>query len=703
MPFMKRLLIFLFVFPLFLFAGNLSFHRNYMDHAVLQRDRPIEISGLATPDKEVRVDIVPTCSDYPVGSRQFSSVADDTGEWKVKVTLPAGGPLTITASSDGESIAISDILVGEVWLLSGQSNMELPLWGQVPFVRVDDGEYVRSQLPALPQIRYFDSHHSLSPTKENSEPSGHWIAFHADNPPTISAVGYFFARQLYRDLQVPIGIIKGHWGGMLIRSFMSRNAFLKCCPSMLEYNDYMAESYQAAVAAGQPLEEWLIDAKKYWERLFLDSGKPTDREAASIWKQPDYDDSGWTLLPPTPKATFLGTEQAAVGVEWFRTSVQIPPEWADRPLTLHLGPVDDVDITYFNGVRVGSTGFDTKGYWAAPRVYSIPSTLVKTGKAIIAIREANYDGKSGLFGPETAWYLTPEGEPDNRLPLTNGWRYRREGFLNAQVGSLILTLLSVQNPSQCPFLPMTIYNAMLAPWKRYGMRGELWYQGESDCGSEREYYQFQKAMVADRRAVWGDDYAFLWCQLSGFERHCPDNRGPKDFWKENNPNRNHPWIRFRNMQRLLLDAIPNSGMAVTIDHGDAYDIHPHRKEEVGFRLAKEAERVCYGYKGITAGPYYRSHEIVGNQIILHFDNVGAGLASLDGKPLGCFAIAGNDGHYVWADAKIVGDTVVLTANEVPKPSKASYGAVSYDERLNFGNANGFPASPFFTERPNWLK
>ena len=156
------------------------------------------------------------------------------------------------------------------------------------------------------------------------------------------------------------------------------------------------------------------------------------------------------------------------------------------------------------------------------------------------------------------------------------------------------------------------------------------------------------------------------------------------------------------MQRLLLEVIPNSGMAVTIDHGDAYDIHPHRKEEVGFRLAREAERICYGYQGVSAGPLYQSCEIVGNKMVLHFANVGAGLASLDGRPLGCFAVAGNDGKYVWADAKIVGDTVELTAPEVPEPVKASYGAVTYDERLNFGNANGFPASPFFTERPEWL-
>ena len=167
---MKLIPILLLAFQLTMTAANLSFHRNYMDHAVLQRDRPIEISGLATPGKEVRVVLEPTRADYPGGKRKLSCAADDSGEWKVEVTLPAGGPLSITATSGEDSVTISDILVGEVWLLSGQSNMELPLWGNAPFVRVDDGEYLRSQLPALPQIRYFYARHSLSPTKENSEP-----------------------------------------------------------------------------------------------------------------------------------------------------------------------------------------------------------------------------------------------------------------------------------------------------------------------------------------------------------------------------------------------------------------------------------------------------------------------------------------------------------------------------------------------------
>ena len=702
---MKRLLVILLAFPLALFAaGNLSFHLNFQDHAVLQRDRPIEISGLATPGAEVRVAIEPTCTRYPVGKQQLSDVADESGEWKVMVTLPAGGPLAITASTSEESVTISDILVGEVWLLTGQSNMEIPLWGDVPFVRVDDGEYARSQLSKLPHIRYFETQNTLSPGQEQSEPVGRWVAFHADEPTTVSAVGYFFARQLYHDLQVPIGIIKGHWGGMLIRSFMARETFLKYCPAMVDYTDYMLKSHQAAAAAGRSNEEWLTEMTKYWEKLFLNSGNPADREAARGWEQPDYDDSEWTLLEPTHEATFFEVDRAIIGIEWFRTTVEIPPNWAGKALDLYLGPIDEVDTTYFNGVPVGSTGFEVKDFWAFHRKYTIPAELVKAGRAVIAIREANCSLQAGLYGPTSAWYLTPAGKPSKRLPLTNGWRHRREGLLNAQTGSLILPILQrIQDPFQCPFLPMTIYNAMLAPWKRYGLRGELWYQGESDTGSEKDYYQFQSAMVADRRAIWGDDYAFLWCQLSGYERHCPDARGPEDFWKNNDPNRNHPWIRFRDMQRLLLKEIPLSGMAVTIDHGDAYDIHPHRKEEVGFRLAKEAERVCYGYQGITAGPYYQSFEVDGNKLILHFDNVGAGLVSLDGRPLGCFAIAGADGHYVWADAQIVGDTVVLTAPEVPEPVKASYGAVTYDERLNFGNANGFPASPFFTEKPEWMK
>ncbi len=699
---MRLLLPLLLLFSLAAVAADFAFHRNFQDHAVLQRDRPIEISGTAEPGAEVTLEITPENSSYLIDYKQVI-ITDENGEWKFSATLPAGGPIALTARCGGQEITLHDVLVGEVWLLTGQSNMELPLWGEHPYVRVDDGEYVRSQLSKLPHIRYFETPHFLSLGEECTEPSGRWMAFRADEQPDVSAVGYFFARQLYHDLQVPVGIIKGHWGGMLIRSFMSRECLLKCNPAMVDYTDHVLKSYQSAMAAGQTSEEWVTATKKYWQQLFRNSGDSADRKAARSWAQPDYDDAEWTFLPPTSAATFFSPDRAVTGVEWFRTTVEIPPEWAGKPLVLTLGPIDDTDVTYFNGVQVGSIGYDTKEYWAVPRVYDIPAELVKAGRATIAISVFNYDAGSGLFGPAEAWKLALKDQPQKQLPLANGWRHRREGLLNVQVGSLILTLLNVQNPNHCPFLPMTIYNAMIAPWKRYGLRGELWYQGESDCGGEGEYYQLQRAMAADRRDIWGDDYAFLWCQLSGYERHCPENRGPEDFWKANDPNRNHSWIRFRNMQRLLLEAIPNSGMAVTIDHGDAYDIHPHRKEEVGFRLAKEAERLCYGYRGVSAGPLYRSCEIIGNQIILHFDKVGAGLASLDGQPLGCFAIAGADGKYVWADAKIVGNTVVLSSPEVPQPVKASYGAVTYDERLNFGNANGFPASPFFTERPTWLQ
>ena len=222
-------------------AAEFAFHRNFQDHAVLQRNRPVEISGLAEPGAEVRLAIAPENSNYPIDIKQVTTTGD-SGEWKFSVTLPAGGPISVTASCGEQEITLHDILVGEVWLLSGQSNMELPLWGDTPFVRVDDGEYLRSQLSKLPQIRYFDTQHSLSLEGEQAEPNGRWVAFHADEPTTISAVGYFFARQLYHDLQVPVGIIKGHWGGMLIRSFMSRDTLLECRPELVDYADSMVKS-----------------------------------------------------------------------------------------------------------------------------------------------------------------------------------------------------------------------------------------------------------------------------------------------------------------------------------------------------------------------------------------------------------------------------------------------------------------------------
>ena len=696
---MKNFLAIVCALPLMLSAGSLSFHRNFQDHAVLQRDRPIEISGLANPGEQVTVTIAP--------GPTVTGVADKNGEWKVGVKLSAGGPLTITAKSGDQTAVLNDILVGEVWICSGQSNMQLLLASTNRLSCVFDGDYIASQLPTLPHIRHFHAVRYTSLENEQSEPNGNWEVLMPESANHTSAIGYFFARQLYRDLQVPIGIIEANWGGMPIRSFMSRQAFANLGrKDVLDAVDsVIAESKSPEYANLPNNSKARMDAlTDTWEKRLMTSEAESDRIAAADWMNPKLDETGWERLAPNVEATALFGERAPVGVEWFRTTVEIPAGWTGQELLLSLGAIDEVDTTYFNGVKVGSIGFKVPSFWEVPRVYKVSAELVKAGKAVIAIREVNTIGASGLFGPADKWYVARASAPEERIALNKGWFRRVEGKLNKGIAMSRPGFNGSTLPHKQPSQATTLFNSMVAPWRRYGIRGEIWYQGESDCGREEEYYSYQKAMVADRRAQWNDDnYAFIWCQLSGYERHAPNDRGPEDFWKQNDPNRVHNWLKFRNMQFALLKAIPKSGMAVTIDHGDAYDIHPHRKEEVGFRLAKEAERICYGYKGITAGPYYKSHEVKGNKMILHFDNVGAGLASLDGKPLGCFAIAGADRKYVWANAAIVGDTVVLTADAVSEPRFASYGAVTYDERLNFGNANGFPASPFYTEKPAWMK
>ena len=701
---MKKLFALFLAMTALLNAAQLAFHQNYQDHAVLQRNRPIEISGLAEPGSEVTLAIAPENSNYPIDTQQITTT-DVNGEWKVSVTLPAGGPITLTAKSGEASVTLHDILVGEVWFCSGQSNMSQPLWGSGEFWRVTDGDYVVSQMGTLPHIRYFNTPYFTSLDGEQVEPSGNWEVLGSLSE-GVSAIGYFFARQLYRDLQVPIGLVRANWGGMPIRSFMSRQTFQELNrEDVLLAIDAIVKEARENDGANLPTDATarLAELTRRWSEKFLATEKPEDQAAAADWMNPALDDSGWPLLPATVEATFF-LDKAPIGIEWFRTAVDIPADWAGQELLLSLGAIDEVDTTYFNGVKVGSLGFEVPNFWEVPRKYTIPADLVKAGRAVIAIREVNSAGASGLVGPLDDWHIARASAPDDRIPLTNGWRHKLEGKLSEQVGLARPSTGHTNQPAiDQPSQATTLFNSMMAPWRRYGIRGEIWYQGESDCGREAEYYTFQSAMAKDRRQIWGDDFAFLWCQLSGFERHSPAQRGDEKFWTANDPNRNHPWIRFRNMQRALVEVIPNGGMAVTIDHGDAYDIHPHRKEEVGFRLAKEAERICYGYKGVTAGPAYKSMEVVGNELILHFDNVGAGLVSTDGNPLACFALAGKDGKFFWAKAKIVKDTVVLSAPEVPEPVEASYGAVTYDERLNFGNANGFPASPFFTTRPNWMK
>lgn len=695
---MKKAIALLFI-ALICTLHGLELFSNYGDHMVLQRNKPVKIAGRAPEGSVVTV-------KFDIPGLQGSAVSDKSGEWCVTLPAqPAGGPYRITVTDGKETIRIEDVLFGEVWICSGQSNMEFPLWGSYQFFRQIGGDRIAAQAPLYPRIRLFQTPKFTSPTGEYKEPNGEWTLPVPGKAERFSALGYLFGRQLFMDLNVPVGLIQAAWGGTPIRSYISLDALREGGQTELVAQAEEIRNYISSNAHLTAEEKIALDKKrisefiKRWSDKFYGAVPEDVRAAAARWAQPEFDDSAWKKLAPTPKETF--TMEETIGIFWLRTEVEIPAYMEGKELELYLGAIDETDVTWFNGVKVGAIDFDVINFWACKRKYTIPASAVKAGRAVIAIRYANSSGASGLEHDKL--YLAVKGDADRKVFLDRGWRWQKEYEIPKAAATGRPDPSGNLLKENSPYLATTLYNAMLAPWKRYPVRGEIWYQGEADTWQSQNYFQLQQLMVADRRKQWNDpEYGFFWCQLSSFIAHNPTQRGKEPVLADMDPNANNSWCDFREMQQALLDKITNSGMAVSIDCGDAYDVHPCDKSLLAFRLAKEAERVFFGYQGVTAGPRYASHEISGNEVIIRFSNVGAGLVTNDGKELAGFAVAGEDGKFVWAKAEIRDNTVVVSSPQVAKPVYVRYAWLNYPDGANLANADGFPASPFRTNPPEWL-
>ena len=385
------------------------------------------------------------------------------------------------------------------------------------------------------------------------------------------------------------------------------------------------------------------------------------------------------------------------GVIWYRVAVDLPEAWAGKDLTLDLGAIDDCDETYFNGVQVGAIGTKTANYWQTERKYKVPGKLVKAGRNVIAVRVSDMYGGGGFMAPAPA--LRNGGESVTLADKT--WKSKMEFQADLKkIGARPDPTGSTNVGVRSPHFPSTLYNSMIAPWTVYPIRGAIWYQGESNSGRYEDYMILQPLLINDWRRLWDDpELAFVLTQLAAYQQHRPDRPLKDDFWKELPPGDNN-WSKLREVQTATL-ALPNTGMAVCIDRGNHSDIHPADKQAVGYRLATEAERICYGRTEVSAGPLYKAMKIEGDKIRISFDNVGSGLVAEGGKPTS-FAIAGKDGKFVWADAKIDGDTVLVWSDQVKDPIAVRYAWAMYPADANLFNKEGFPASPFRTDQPDYL-
>jgi len=627
--------------------------RIFTDHMVIQRDKPVSVWGWADAGEQVVISF---------HNQQKQAKANSKGYWKVMLDPEsAGGPFQLIVkgrrpSPGGNTLTVSDILVGEVWICSGQSNMEMPIegWGRINNYRqeVAAADY--------PQIRHFKVPNTVSIEPKDDIAGGDWKVCSPETAGDFTATGFFFARELYRQLHVPVGLINTSWGGTMVETWISRGAF----EQRAEFRDMIAAMPSAASmdAIAAQKKAALLKAVETLQ------GPLPAPEAAEQFKDPAYDDTHWAhiKLPGLWEQAGLGLENLD-GVVWFRKTIIVSEEDAGKPAILELGKIDDSDDTYVNGTKVGST----KNQYNESRKYTIPAGVLKAGKNLIAVRVEDTGGGGGIYGEPGEMKCTIAGKEQS---LTGDWSFLVTSIeINTKVG-----------PNSAPTL---LFNAMINPLIPFTIKGAIWYQGEANADRAFQYRKAFPLMISDWRARWGEgDFPFYFVQLSS--------------WHANNGNSSQgsSWAELREAQAMTL-SLPNTGMAVTTDIGDSADIHPKDKQDVGRRLSAIALDNLYGKAMEYSGPMYQSMTKDNNRVILTFAHTGSGLVAHDkyGYIKG-FEIAGGDHQFHYAKASINGDKIIVWQDGVNDPVAVRYGWADYPGESNLFNKEGFPAAPFRTDQ-----
>jgi len=620
------------------------------DNMVLQQGKKIRIWGWANPNEKVSV---------VFASQKANAVADVSGHWQTLLgPVKAGGPFELTISASN-TLTIKNVLVGEVWICSGQSNMEWPL------INSQNGADAVAQAN-YPEIRLFTVQKTTSSTPLD-DVKGQWIVTTPDKVGQFSAVGYFFGRELYQKLNVPVGLIHTSWGGTPAEAWTSNDALATTSdlqPILARYQEGLKNVGERQQEYARRLAEWSQ------KNLYQDEG---NKGEALGYAASQTNTADWPTMNLPQYFETAGLKMD--GAIWFRKEIEIPQSWAGRSLELNLAAIDDFDTTYFNGTKVGGIGSETPNSYNVPRHYKIPAELVRAGKNVIAVRVFDSAGEGG-FGAGTM-SLRPSEGPEEAVSLGGPWSYKVELALTPKSPDWGSRPEAAGPTNQNS--PSVLYNAMIAPLTPLSIRGAIWYQGESNAGRAYQYRTLFPTMIRNWRNAWGEgDFPFYYVQLANFQ---PIKDAPGE----------SEWAELREAQTLTLHE-PQTGMAVIIDIGEAKDIHPRNKVDVGHRLALWALANTYGEKIEYSGPLFQSFSIEGDKLRVKFRHA-AGLKTSDGGAPKGFAIAGEDHKFVWADARIEGDEVVLSSKEVTKPIAVRY-AWADNPVCNLYNTIGLPASPF---------
>jgi len=607
------------------------------DGMILQRDSKIKIWGWAAPLEKVSLHF---------SQKDFTTTADRNGNWSILLPpQPAGGPHKMTISGSNR-IEITNILFGDVWLCSGQSNMELPM------DRLKDKYPAVIAGPGNDHIRQFlvPDKYDFNQSREDVD-NGAWLPATGKNIPGFSGVAFFFANELFEKYHVPIGLINAALGGSPVQAWISADA-LKKFPAY--YNEAQQFKDQSLITR--------IEAKDSTNRAnWYDLLNSRDEGLKQDWKDPSFNDASWQSFTIPG---YWSDQQPLNGAAWFRKEINVPASMAGQSVRLWLGRIVDADSVYVNGVFVGTTA-----YQYPPRKYDVPAGLLKEGKNLIAVRVINSAGNGG-FVPDKPYTLFTG---DQHIDLSGAWKYQMGATMDALPGQTYVR-----------WKPTGLFNAMIAPLLNYSIKGAIWYQGEGNTYNAREYQSLLSTLIKDWRARWKQgDFPFIFVQLANFM--APDTTATESDWAE---------LRQQQFNTL---SVPRTGMAVTIDLGEWNDIHPLNKKDVGVRLALQAMRLAYNDKQVVAaGPLYQSMKISGDSIILTFTNTGSGLIAAGNTALHHFSIAGKDRKFIKADAVIRGKEVIVWSKEITHPVAVRYAWANNPEGANLYNREGLPASPFET-------
>ena len=635
-------LFFLFLFIPIFSIGEVKLPKLVSNGMVLQRDAGVKIWGWASNGEKIAIQFI---------GATYNTVADSEGNWEITLSkMKAGGPYEMKIDGTN-SITVSDILIGDVWICSGQSNMQYSLGGSADLY---PDEIAGSENPNIRQFGVFGGFN----IDENQTDfrRGSWQSANPQSVLRFSAIAYFFARKLYDEYKVPIGLISNAVGGSSAEAWISEES-IKEFPSYWEaVQRYKKPGYMDRINEmdNERVNNWNKEVKEN------DEGHKNGHN----WFNPDINISDWgTMHVP---GYWADTEIGNInGIVWFRRQFNVPANMAGKQVSLKFGRIADADSVMINGKFIGSTGSQY-----SERNYRIPEGLLKEGTNTIIVKITNYI-RHGGFVPGKHYEISTES---NTINLEGDWKVKVGSVASDQLEDRLFT----------GKIPTGLFKGLIAPLLNYKIKGAIWYQGESNTSRAFEHYDLFKLLIKDWRQNWNQgDFPFLFVQLPNFT-------------EVNIESTKYDWAIFRESQLKALN-IPNTGMAVTIDVGEFNDIHPKKKKPVGERLALAAQKIAYGNNNVVySGPKYKSMELNGKEATLSFDFIGSGLISSDGKELSNFEICGIDNNWANANAKIENNKIVVWNNSITQPVAVRYAWANDPEGINFYNKEGLPASPFRT-------